>query len=107
MNPRPGAGCRGLGIRRTLNPNPENFSTVLWRRYEREFLADLDALGVRRPDLMPRVSDYVPQIVEYIAQIQANGLAYENEGSVYFDTTAFECALPPFAFPPPSACAPT
>ena len=42
---------------------------------------------------MPRVSDYVPQIVAYIAQIQANGLAYESAGSVYFDTTAFECAL--------------
>ena len=61
------------------------------RRYEREFLADLDSLGVRRPDLMPRVSDYVPQIIEYIAQIETNGLAYESAGSVYFDTAAFEC----------------
>ena len=41
---------------------------------------------------MPRVSDYVPQIIEYIAQIETNGLAYESGGSVYFDTTAFECA---------------
>ena len=44
---------------------------------------------------MPRVSDYVPQIIEYIAQIETNGLAYESAGSVYFDTTAFECANSP------------
>ena len=58
-------------------------------------MADLDSLGVRRPDLMPRVSDYVPQIIAYIEQIETNGLAYECEGSVYFDTTAFECAHKP------------
>ena len=52
----------------------------------------MDALGVRRPDVMPRVSDYIPQIVAYIARIQRNGLAYERDGSVYFDTAAFECA---------------
>ena len=52
----------------------------------------MDALGVRRPDVMPRVSDYIPQIVAYIARIQANGIAYERDGSVYFDTAAFECA---------------
>jgi len=64
-------------------------------RYEEEFLADMDALGVRPPDVMPRVSDYIPQIVAYIARIQRNGLAYERDGSVYFDTAAFECALGP------------
>lgn len=58
---------------------------------------------MRRPDLMPRVSDYVPQIIEYIAQIETNGLAYESGGSVYFDTTAFECASinPPILGIPP------
>lgn len=90
------------------HPEYQGSKGLTWQcRYEREFLADLDALGVRRPDLMPRVSDYVPQIIDYIAQIQTNGLAYEKEGSVYFDTTAFECASPlvpalpaPPAYPP-------
>ncbi len=67
-------------------------------RYEEEYLADMDALGVRRPDVMPRVSDYIPQIVAYIARIQRNGLAYERDGSVYFDTAAFECALGPLIY---------
>ena len=66
-------------------------------RYEEEFLADMDALGVRRPDVLPRVSDYIPQITAYIARIQRNGLAYERDGSVYFDTAAFECAPCPLS----------
>lgn len=40
---------------------------------------------------MPRVSEYVPEIVAYIGTIVDKGLAYERNGSVYFDTRAFEC----------------
>ena len=32
------------------------------RKYERLYLEDMDALGVRRPDVMTRVSEYVPQV---------------------------------------------
>lgn len=31
------------------------------RRFERSFLQDMDRLGVRRPDVLTRVSEYVPQ----------------------------------------------
>ena len=49
--------------------------------------------GVRRPTAMPRVSEYVPEIVAYISTIIQKGLAYEANGSVYFDTCAFECVV--------------
>jgi hypothetical protein len=32
------------------------------RKFERMYLEDMDALGVRRPDVMTRVSEYVPQV---------------------------------------------
>ena len=48
------------------------------------------ALGVRDPDVMPRVSDYVPEIVAFIAGIVGKGLAYDVQGSVYFDVRAFQ-----------------
>jgi cysteinyl-tRNA synthetase len=41
---------------------------------------------------MPRVSEYMPEIVAYISTIIEKGLAYKANGSVYFDTCAFECA---------------
>jgi cysteinyl-tRNA synthetase len=61
-------------------------------RYEREFLDDMRALGVRPPDAMARVSEHVPEIVAFIQRIAANGFAYEAAGSVYFDLRAFAAA---------------
>ena len=59
------------------------------RYYENEFLKDCQALGVREPDVMTRVTEYVPEIVAFVEQIQENGFAYESNGSVYFDTQKF------------------
>ena len=61
-------------------------------RYEAEFLEDMDALGNRRPDVMTRVSEYMQEIVDYIKTIMDNKMAYESNGSAYFDTQAFRCA---------------
>ena len=61
-------------------------------RYEAEFLADMRALGCREPSVLTRVSDYMGVIVAYVQRILGNGFAYEANGSVYFDTRAFECA---------------
>ncbi len=49
----------------------------------------MDALGCRRPDVLTRVSEYVPEIIAYVQQIISNGMAYEANGSVYFDTNSF------------------
>eukprot|EP00271_Cylindrocystis_brebissonii_P001523 TRINITY_DN11788_c0_g2_i1.p1 TRINITY_DN11788_c0_g2~~TRINITY_DN11788_c0_g2_i1.p1 ORF type:complete len:804 (+),score=187.84 TRINITY_DN11788_c0_g2_i1:329-2740(+) len=58
-------------------------------RYEKEFFDDMDALGIRRPDALLRVTEYIPEIIAYIEKIIKNGMAYEACGSVYFDTSAF------------------
>ncbi|KAG0241669.1 tRNA synthetases class I (C) catalytic domain-containing protein [Mortierella sp. GBAus27b] len=58
--------------------------------WEGEFFNDMDRLGVRRPDVLTRVSEYVPEIVTFVEKIISNGYAYEAEGSVYFDTAAFD-----------------
>ena len=49
----------------------------------------MDALGVRRPDVMTRVSEYMVEIVDYIQTIMSNKMSYESNGSVHFDTQAF------------------
>ena len=58
-------------------------------KWEKEFMSDMDRLGVRPPTVLTRVSEYVPEIVAYIETIVANGLGYEANSSVYFDTQAF------------------
>ncbi|PIO67849.1 putative cysteine--tRNA ligase [Teladorsagia circumcincta] len=60
-------------------------------RYESEFLSDMARLNVLPADVVTRVSEYVPEIVAYVEKIIENGYAYTtSDGSVYFDTKAFE-----------------
>ncbi|KAN0091593.1 tRNA synthetases class I (C) catalytic domain containing protein [Tylopilus felleus] len=58
--------------------------------WEDKFFKDMDRLRVRRPDTLTRVTEYVPEIAEFVKRIMENGYAYEHEGSVYFDTVAFD-----------------
>lgn len=58
--------------------------------WEDEFFKDMDHLGVLRPTVLTRVSEYVPEIITCIQQIINNGYGYERNGSIYFDTQAFQ-----------------
>ncbi|KAK9468288.1 tRNA synthetases class I (C) catalytic domain-containing protein [Lipomyces arxii] len=58
--------------------------------WEGHFNDDMKALNVLPPTVVTRVSEYVPQIIAFVEQMVRNGYAYEAQGSVYFDTAAFE-----------------
>lgn len=60
------------------------------RRFEREFLEDMEALGVRHADVLTRVTEYVPKIVDFIVGIMNKGLAYESSNGVYLDIQKFK-----------------
>jgi cysteinyl-tRNA synthetase len=61
----------------------------LARRYEAEFLEDLDTLNVRPPTAITRVTEHIDDIVAYISTIEEKGLAYSANDGVYFDTSSF------------------
>ena len=55
------------------------------------FLADLETLGIRPFDEIPRATEHVPEMVDWIRRLEEAGLAYRAEdGSVYFRISAFE-----------------
>ncbi len=51
---------------------------------------DLDALNCLRPDIEPRASGHIIEQIEAVQKLIENGYAYEVEGSVYFDTAAYD-----------------
>ncbi len=61
----------------------------LVERYTRSYFADMDALGVTRPDISPRASAHVPEQIGMTQKLIADGHAYESHGSVYFDVSSF------------------
>lgn len=79
-----------LDLRKGATVNDNSIFEKLPRQFEDEFHNDMTALNVLPPDVLTRVSEYVPQIVAYIKQIIDNGLAYESNGSVYFDVGTFD-----------------
>ena len=54
-------------------------------------MQDMDRLGCLHPQVLTRVSEHMPEIIAYVAKIVSNGLAYESNSSVYFNTCAFRC----------------
>jgi cysteinyl-tRNA synthetase len=54
-----------------------------------DLFRNLDALGIRRADAYPRATAYVPQMVDVIRRLEERGLAYQADGSVYFDISEF------------------
>lgn len=62
------------------------------RKYEKEFMDDMAALGIRPPDVLTRVTEYVPQIIKFVEKIIDKGMAYVSNGSVYLSLDAFQAA---------------
>jgi cysteinyl-tRNA synthetase len=60
------------------------------QRYEAAYWAEMDRLGVRRPDALPRATAYIDRMVKLIGELVDSGRAYVVEGQgVYFDVTLF------------------
>ncbi len=60
------------------------------RSYIGDVLRDMRSLNLLRAEVYPRVSEHVPEIIGMVETLVETGYAYESDGSVYFDVTAFE-----------------
>ncbi len=57
---------------------------ALTDRYTEAFLADTAALGIIQPTYVPRATQYIPRMIALVQDLEAKGLAYAREGSVYY-----------------------
>ncbi len=58
-------------------------------KFIKEYFKDAEALGIRKADYHPRVTENIPEIIDLIKKIEENGLTYTINGNVYYDTTKF------------------
>ncbi|MDX1613442.1 MAG: cysteine--tRNA ligase [Candidatus Promineifilaceae bacterium] len=58
-------------------------------KFTRIYFDNMDALGVRRPDISPRASGHIPEMIALTETLLEKGYAYEANGSVYFDVSSF------------------
>ena len=59
-------------------------TSVITERYERFYLEDMGALGVRPPTIAPHATQEIGPMVAMIGELIAKGNAYEAEGHVLF-----------------------
>jgi cysteinyl-tRNA synthetase len=58
--------------------------SVITERYERHYLEDMGALGVRPPDIAPHATQEIPAMIAMIQRLIDHGNAYEAQGHVLF-----------------------
>ena len=61
----------------------------LGNSWTRHFIRDMQTLNVRQPDFYPRVTEVIPDIIDLIEALLRYGVAYENNGNVYFSIDAW------------------
>jgi len=61
----------------------------LAKEFIAEHLACMDALGVERADVYPKVSEHIPEIIALVERLIDNGHAYAADGNVFFDVSSF------------------
>lgn len=69
--------------------NKYNLFDKFIKYIENDFWDDLDSLNIIRPTVITRVTENIDKIINYISKIIENGYAYEQDGSVYFDSEKF------------------
>jgi len=57
--------------------------------FAKSFYDDMDLLNVARPDISPRATGHIIEQIDIIETLLRKGLAYEANGSVYFDVPRF------------------
>jgi len=57
--------------------------------YIQAFFEDIDTLGIRRAEHYPRATEHIPEMIAIAKTLEARGLTYVSQGSLYFRIDAF------------------
>jgi cysteinyl-tRNA synthetase len=57
--------------------------------YTDAFFSDLDALNIKRPDVVCKATDHIQEMIDLIKRIEANGHTYMAGGNLYYDVSTY------------------
>ncbi|MBP5520534.1 MAG: cysteine--tRNA ligase [Treponema sp.] len=57
--------------------------------YTDAFMADIDALNIRHPDVICKATEHIDDMIELIKKIEANGHTYMAGGNLYYDISTY------------------
>ncbi len=60
------------------------------RQYENAFKHDLEKLHIAPPYAFTRATEHIPHMIRLIGKLLKKGIAYQTDGSVYFDISKFK-----------------
>ena len=58
-------------------------------RFTKEFIRDMETLGITSVNLYAKASEHIPEIIAQISTLIEKGYAYQVEGDVYYDVSKF------------------
>ncbi|MCK5624746.1 cysteine--tRNA ligase [Candidatus Pacearchaeota archaeon] len=63
----------------------------LSKKNEKEHFEDYKILGIKKPDIQPKATEYVKEMIELVKKLEKKGYAYVIEGDgVYYDISKFK-----------------
>lgn len=62
----------------------------LTNRFIEAYFEDVGALGCRKADAHPRVTEHIADIIDFVNVLIEKGYAYESQGDVYYRTRNFD-----------------
>lgn len=65
-------------------------SSIISERYIKEFETDFNALGLRKHDQNPRVTEHIPDVIKIVETLVEKKHAYVVEGEVFYSIKTFE-----------------
>ena len=59
-------------------------------KYFWSYFDAMSSLNIRRPSIVPRASGHIGEQIELVEELLAAGVAYQRDGNVYFDVSAWD-----------------
>lgn len=93
---------RGFKVKLTMNITDVDDKTIkrskeqgmklrdFTAQYSKEFLSDIQKLGIQKPDKLVYATQEIPEMIKVIKVLLDKGFAYKTEDGVYFDIKKFK-----------------